>query len=308
MRKIFLTHLLLIFMFMGTSCLLLTACSQRSKESRYQEECRAMAEVVAQWMGREIVLDPSVGYLTYNGDSLNISAPRDKFRILRYVDNSGCSACKLHLSRYSDLLQELSDSAKTSVGFLCIVNPQDIDALNLILKRDNLAQLPILVDINDELDSLNHFPTVPNMQTFLVDKHNKVLAVGDPAINPRIKELYLQILRDGEVNNARLPQTQIRAEGGEEVQLGRVSVGDTVVRSLQIRNVGSNDFVAEQVSPSCDCTTAELSTSTIHPGEIAILTISFSESEPLGDFYRTIDIFGNTPEPLTVEIFGTLTK
>jgi hypothetical protein len=296
----------LIASLLGTCYLLLIACSHNSSDSERQEELLYAEQVVNEWVGRQIVWDYSVGYLTYTGDSVTETVGMAEFNIVRYI--SGCSSCQLHLSLYGNVLDELSDSARTKVGFICIVHPRDVDELNRVLLKDNLAQLPILVDIDDELDSLNHFPTVPNMQTFLVDKHNKVLAVGDPAINPRIKELYLQILTDGEVNNARLPQTQIQAVDGEEVQLGRVSVGDTVVRSLQIRNVGSNDFVVEQVSPSCDCTTAELSTSTIHPGETALLTITFSESEPLGDFYRTIDIFGNTPEPLTIEIFGTLTK
>ena len=36
-------------------------------------------------------------------------------------------------------------------------------------------------------------------QTFLLDKDNKVLAMGNPILNPKIKELYLKIIRGNDI-------------------------------------------------------------------------------------------------------------
>jgi hypothetical protein len=58
---------------------------------------------------------------------------------------------------------------------------------------------PIYIDTADELNRINRFPSNPQFQCFLLDKDNKVLAVGNPANNPKIRELYKQIIT-GEIS------------------------------------------------------------------------------------------------------------
>lgn len=38
-----------------------------------------------------------------------------------------------------------------------------------------------------------------NFHTFLLDKDNKVLAIGNPIHNPKVKELYLKIIQGEKV-------------------------------------------------------------------------------------------------------------
>lgn len=45
------------------------------------------------------------------------------------------------------------------------------------------------------MNKLNHFPTDMAFHTFLLDKENKVVAIGNPIHNSKVKELYLKIIQ-----------------------------------------------------------------------------------------------------------------
>ena len=63
----------------------------------------------------------------------------------------------------------------------------------------------------------------------------------------------------------------------------------------------------EELVPSCECVVATLSPETIFPGGEAVLTVTFLEHEPIGEFEREVEIYGNTLDPLTVGVSGIVT-
>lgn len=50
------------------------------------------------------------------------------------------------------------------------------------------------MDKQDSIAKLNRFPLESNLHTFLLDKNNRVIAVGNPVYNPKIKKLYFNII------------------------------------------------------------------------------------------------------------------
>jgi len=275
----------------------LTSCGE-SKED--------VAATVNSWIGKKLVLPAEAGYFTTNGDSTDAQLPREKFTILRYISKEGCPSCKMHLTSYPRMLADLEDTAGCKVGFVCVINPVDMMEIKCILRRDNYADLTMWIDEADTLNTLNGFPKHEALQTFLLDEEHKVLAVGDPAMNTRVMNLYVNILTNDTINASRLPQTRLEP-GESEIDLGDVRAGNTIVRTVSVKNVGVHEFVAEKVVTSCDCTTAELSAERIAPGGSATLRIRLSEEEAAkGDFYRTVDVFGNTPDPITIELSGKM--
>lgn len=262
-------------------------------------------EYVTEWDGRGIIFPNDSCLISKDGivsvSDIQIAGPK----IFRYISPSGCSSCKLHLHLYPEILKELSDSAGIDVGFLCVVHPEDVDYIKHVLRRDNIYNLSVLIDETDTINSINQFPEIEALQTFLLDKDNKVLAIGDPAVNPQVMRLYAQILSNDTINPARIPNTILSVKK-EEIHIGNVAAGDTIHISLEVRNIGQHEFVLEKVITSCDCTTADLSSASIAPGESAMLTIHFSEPDAIGEFYRIVDVFGNTEQELSIEINGTV--
>ena len=60
---------------------------------------------------------------------------------------------------------------------------------------------PICIDEGDYLNKLNHFPADMAFQTFLLDNDNRVVAMGNPIHNLKVRELYLKIIQGREVKS-----------------------------------------------------------------------------------------------------------
>jgi len=65
--------------------------------------------------------------------------------------------------------------------------------VRFLLNREDFTY-PVFIDETNSIDSLNHFPQQPEFQCFLLDGDNKVVAIGNPASNSRIWELYKEII------------------------------------------------------------------------------------------------------------------
>ncbi|MDE6514255.1 MAG: DUF1573 domain-containing protein [Muribaculaceae bacterium] len=277
--------------------------AERGAENDVRQEVEAC---LREWIGRQVELPTDVGYFTTKGDSADSQFPTEEFKILRYVGRDGCSSCKLHLHIYPQVLAELKERTGCPVGFVCIVNPADMNEIRRLLWRDNSAGLTMWVDEADSLNSINIFPEIGDLQTFLLDGENRVLAVGDPAVNPRVMRLFADVLGSDSIRGrGAMALTELVAYA-QEKEFGTVGAGDTARCEFRITNAGRGEFVLDRVVTSCDCTTAQLSADTIRPGQSAVLSVVFSEKDPIGEFYRTVSIFGNTRQELMVEITGTV--
>lgn len=279
--------------------------SGKADESADKAKVEYADTVANSWVGKKLVLPIEAGYFTTKGDSADAQMPREKFTILRYIGKEGCTSCRMHLTTYPKMLADLEDTVGCKVGFVCVINPVDMNEIRCILRRDNYANLTMWIDEADTLNTVNRFPRHESLQTFLLDEDHRVLAVGDPAVNPRVMQLYVSLLTNDTINTARLPQTRLEAAEAE-IDLGAVTAGDTIVRTVAVKNVGAQEYVLDRVVTSCDCTAAELTPQRIGPGGSATLRIRFSEPEAAGDFYRTVDIYGNTPDPITIELSGKI--
>ena len=81
---------------------------------------------------------------------------------------------------------------KTETGkdipLLFFFHPKDMKELRYLTRRDSFTY-PVCFDEKDELNVLNRFPSDMTFQTFLLDKEHKVVSVGNPVHNPKVKEL-----------------------------------------------------------------------------------------------------------------------
>lgn len=109
------------------------------------------------------------------------------FKIVTYVDSTGCTGCKLKLDKWKLLIKELSTLTNDSLPVLFILHPKTKEELVNILKR-NSFKYPIFIDENDIFNKLNRFSDDVRLQTFLLDKEQKIVAFGNPIHNPHIKK------------------------------------------------------------------------------------------------------------------------
>ena len=91
-----------------------------------------------------------------------------------------------------------------------------------------------------------------NFQTFLLDRNNRVIAIGNPIYNPKVKELYLKIIK-GEKIERRDESKVIKSEvdaSNISVSLGRGDWQEEQKATFILKNVADKPMVIQAVATS----------------------------------------------------------
>ncbi len=177
---------LILFVLLGILCL---SCKD---EKRTRSE-----HIVKEWVGKTIRLPSGVELYDPQGDSA-VPIPVDTdYKIFLYTDSTGCTSCKLKPFVWTGLIHEIDSLMPNQVEFLFYFHPKNRKELLFLLKRDGF-RYPVFIDTENKIDRLNHFPSEMEFQCFLLDKENKVLSIGNPTLNPKIGDLYKQIMSGGD--------------------------------------------------------------------------------------------------------------
>ena len=274
---------------------LLTACKENNKEK--------FALLVQEWQGKEIVFPQDMAFTRFVTEPVDYRIPDAEYKVLVYVDSVGCTSCKLQLSKWQELIAHVDSATNGNVPFIFVFQSKDDRELRYILKCDNFDR-PVCIDRNNRFNSSNRFPQDITFQTFLLDKDNKVKVIGNPVHNLAVRDLYLKQITGMQYQEA-LPKTTLETDKAE-YDLGTVKEGTTKKQTVTVRNTGTSVFKLKGFTTSCDCTEATCDWEELQPGESGTVTVSYEAEQP-GDFYRTVEIYGNIPNnSLMVSFIGTV--
>ena len=232
--------------------------------------------------------------------------PHSSHKILVYVDSIGCTSCKLQLHKWKEFIEEVDSLTSGTVAVLFFFHPKDLREISYLLKRDGV-DIPVCIDVDDKLNAMNRFPVHQEFQTFLLDDENKVVFIGNPVHNLRVKEMYLsEISSRGAYQSASLQSarnTQVTADK-MEFDLGILSKGDAKTLSVSIKNVGGSPFMIFDTRASCGCTHIEYEKKPIHPDSTTIVSITYN-ADDRGYFNKTVSVYGNMDNsPLIIRLKG----
>ena len=274
---------------------LLTACKENNKEK--------FALLVQEWQGKEIVFPQNMAFTRFVTEPVDYRIPDAEYKVLVYVDSVGCTSCKLQLLKWKELIAHVDSATNGNVPFIFIFQSKYDRELRYILKCDNFDR-PVCIDRNNRFNSSNRFPQDITFQTFLLDKDNKVKVIGNPVHNLAVRDLYLKQITGMQYQEA-LPKTTLETDKAE-YDLGTVKEGTTKKQTVTVRNTGTSVFKLKGFTTSCDCTEATCDWKELQPGESGTVTVSYEAEQP-GDFYRTVEIYGNIPNnSLMMSFIGTV--
>lgn len=274
---------------------LLTACKENNKEK--------FALLVQEWQGKEIVFPQDMAFTRFVTEPVDYRIPDAEYKVLVYVDSVGCTSCKLQLPKWQELIAHVDSATNGNVPFIFVFQSKDDRELRYILKCDNFDR-PVCIDRNNRFNSSNRFPQDITFQTFLLDKDNKVKVIGNPVHNLAVRDLYLKQITGMQYQEA-LPKTTLETDKAE-YDLGTVKEGTTKKQTVTVRNTGTSVFKLKGFTTSCDCTEATCDWKELQPGESGTVTVSYEAEQP-GDFYRTVEIYGNIPNnSLMMSFIGTV--
>ena len=263
-----------------------------------------ITNVVEEWINKEIKFDNEYVFTRLVKDSVYNSIPTSKYKILVYTDSIGCVGCNLRLSQWLEWMIQIDSISDNKVSFLFFIHPKDMRDLLLLLCSQSF-DIPVCIDRNDSLNKLNHFPSNAMLQTFLLDEHNKVLAIGNPMHNPKIKELYMNIIFDkqniSEVEKRK--QTEVSIDK-KYMDLGTFDWKKQKSCEFILTNIGQELLVVDNVITSCGCTTVEYSKTPVQPEKNLTLKVKYTADRP-EYFNKTITVYCNEKDsPILLNISG----
>ena len=287
MRRISFLIITLLFVF--------SACQDNNKQE--------ITQIIKEWQGKEIVFPENPTFTQFGQDTIPYQIPESEYKLLLYVDSVGCTSCILQLHKWKELIEQVDSLSSETVPVLFFFHPKDTREIAYLLKRDDII-IPVCIDEKDHFNSINNFPTNQSFQCFLLDKDNKVVFIGNPVHNTRIKEMYLSEIASGvEIATPLSENTTVRIEQ-TDFDLGTMKQGEAAIIKAVIYNTGDVPFKIHNLEVSCECTTVEYKQGVVSPNKALELEIT-QIAEDMGEFFRVIYIYGNTEQsPLTIMLEG----
>ena len=259
---------------------------------------RKILELLKKWEGREILF-PDLDII----DSVVKDVNWD-YKIVTYIDSAECFSCKLNLRDWMGMKQQV-DSVDKKVAFLFFLQTRRTEDLDYKMKWDAF-NLPIVFDVQNLFCQLNHFPEDEKLRTFLLDKDNKVLAIGNPIHNPKVKELYLKIIQGekiGSINESNVLNTMVDIDK-TAASLGDFAWQEERKATFILKNMGNKPLFISDVTTSCGCTSVDYSKEPVNPSESLRLHVIYKADHP-GYFSKTITVYCNADaSPIRLKISG----
>jgi hypothetical protein len=212
-------------------------------------------------------------------------------------------SCKLNLAKWKIYIDQLKKESSAKVKFELFVGIKDVQTIHNLLSEDRFTY-PIYIDTQDSLNILNRFPADENFHTFLLDQDNKVLAIGNPVLNPKIKELYLNIIQGKDVTGKQaISETTVSIDNAIR-SLGSFNWQQAQQTTFTLKNTGKHPLRITDVITSCGCTTVEFPKEAIESGDNAILHVKYQADSP-ESVDTTIKVYANVAEsPILLRIIG----
>ena len=183
----------------------------------------------------------------------------------------------------------------------CINKKRDLQSLT---KADDFKH-PVCFDDTDALNNLNKFPSDVSFQTFLLDKENKVLAIGNPVHNKDVEKLYLKVISEKELLEEQRVTTMVDFDK-VVMDLGEVLIGTETNMNFYLINKGSNLLVVDDIKTSCGCTRIEYSQKPVAPNDSLNIQVTF-KAEEVGLFNKAITVHCNDKQsPFRLRIKGVV--
>ena len=276
------------------------SCQNEQKEKEKQ-----IAELVNEWQGKEIKFPDNLIFTRYLTDTTDFQIPQSEYKVLVYVDSIGCTSCKLQLHKWKAFIEYTNSVAQRKVTFLFFLHPKDTKEIRYLLKRDGFDH-PVCIDFDDRLNKLNKFPADITFQTFLLNKNNKIVALGNPIHNTVVKDLYLKQITGKDNPNKSIPKTTAKVTPSE-INFGTFDKSEIKETTIEVKNTGDSPLVIVDSSTTCGCTAATYDKRPTKPGEILRVGIKMTPKDT-GFFDEVITIKYNSINnlPVKVEIKGNV--
>ena len=122
---------------------------------------------------------------------------QSKYKLVVFIDSTECSSCALENMHEWDSYVHLSDSLKNkfNIDFIISPKPTEVELAKIKILAENFKHA-IYIDAQNAFQKANPIiPTDKMYHTFLLDKENKIILVGNPIHNKKIHQLLIDYIK-----------------------------------------------------------------------------------------------------------------
>jgi hypothetical protein len=281
-----------------------------------------------EWINKTVIFTPEIGGIgmlpDWRADEIEqtmINWINKGYKILVCIDSAEYH--KFRLDKWKIYMEELYPK----VNFFFVFQSSRFHLMKAYtfvvdIQKKHLIKHPMYVDEFGDFYRLNHLSDNPAFRCFLLDNDNKILAIGNPVDNSKIRKLYNKII-NGEESDL-LPLTAVEFEP-REIELKNLQVGKTSDTVFTLKNVGTHPLTILRVDTSCccnflskdqtqhllsetlgGCTVQEWEKRPIESGKTTEIKVQITPKEA-GSFWKIIPVWCNTKENLFfLKIKGTV--
>lgn len=118
----------------------------------------------------------------------------ENYKIITIVESPNCTSCEMQLPYWLKTLKTINDSIKSEIEFLMILNTPDTITARFELKT-YAFNYPIAINVLSGFVEDNSLPSCTANRTFLLDANNSIKVIGNPAKNPKIRDVYINAIK-----------------------------------------------------------------------------------------------------------------
>lgn len=262
---------------------------------------RSSAEaVLREWIGREVHLPDNVVLRNVDGDTFALQmVDTARFKVVSYIDSTGCAACKLGAAQWKGWMDRIRREGLDATVIL-FLSPKDEDSTWELLRSCDFTY-PVCVAPSGQIgQGIANWPTQEAYRTFLLDKTNRVVAMGNPAHNDRVSQLYLDIIigkGQSKIEHSPPMANTTVVMVPETVDLGRFPKEEEQLASFQLHNVGRVPLLVLEATSTCSCIEIAESPKSVSPGEVGTVVLKLKATNS-GRLHRSIWLRCNVDDAL----------
>ncbi len=233
-----------------------------------------------------------------NLDVVNVTSI-SKFTILFYSRLDDCVTCELQPDKWRLFVREIKG---LDVSVIILLHPPKDVYKNL---TSFYSDLPIIYDFDDLFFNNNDIHKDRRFHCYLLDENNRVILIGNPVQNPKIKELYLRTIceRLGIEYNQ---NSDAKMDSKNEIDLGSFPKSESKSVQFFIPNNTESEMQIDTVFTSCECITAKIDKISISPHQNASLSVTYTP-DGSGEFFREVYVkVRGEDKPKTFAIRGNV--
>lgn len=178
------------FLVISVSIILLLSCTEHHRKKQLER-----------LFSSEIILPDTSFLFNKDLDSVNLDIPA---KMVVYFDAETCASCALSRIWEWDEVSHVTQASNGKYQTLFIFTPKQKDLQTVKRVFQGMHMENKLVYVDDRQYFITNNPTIPEdamFHTFLLDRENRIVLVGNPVHNEKLWELYKntinQLIKDG---------------------------------------------------------------------------------------------------------------